>query len=160
MLKATTPRMNYAHLNKHAGKEVSALLVMSEAIANSGLEKELLEFVKIRASQINGCSFCLQMHTADARKIGIPEERLTLTAAWREAPFYSERERAALALTESVTLIASHHGVADEVYSEAASVFSEAELAHLMSAIVNINAWNRLAITYRFTPQVAVAKAA
>ena len=160
MLKAPAPRMNYAHLNKHAGKEVGALLAMSEAIANSGLEKELLEFVKIRASQINGCAFCLQMHTTDARKIGVSEERLTLTAAWHEAPFYSERERAALALTESVTLIADHHGVSDETYDEAASVFSEAELAHLMAAIVNINAWNRIAITYRFTPQVTVAKAA
>ena len=160
MLKAPAPRMNYAHLNKHAGKEVGALVAMGEAVANSGLEKELLELVKIRASQINGCSFCLQMHTSDARKIAMSEERLTLTAAWREAPVYSERERAALALTESVTLIAAHHGVSDETYNEAASVFSEAELAHLMAAIVNINAWNRLAITYRFTPQVAVAKAA
>jgi len=160
MLKAPAPRMNYAHLNKHAGKEIGALLAMGEAVANCGLEKELLEFVKIRASQINGCAFCLQMHTTDARKIGMSEERLTLTATWREAPFYSERERAALALTESVTLIADHHGVPDEIYNEAASVFTEAELAHLISAIVNINAWNRISITYRFTPQVTVAKAA
>jgi len=159
MLKAPAPRMNYAHLNKHAGKEVGALLAMSEAIANSGLEKELQELVKIRASQINGCSFCLQMHTSDARKIGVSEERLSLIAGWHEAPIYSERERAALALTENITLIAGH-GVADETYNEAASVFSEAELAHLISAIVNINAWNRYAITYRFTPQVAAAKAA
>jgi AhpD family alkylhydroperoxidase len=159
MLKAPAPRMNYAHLNKHAGKEVAALLAMSEAIANSGLEKELLELVKIRSSQINGCSFCLQMHSSDARKIGMSEERITLTGAWHEAPVYSERERAALALTEAVTLIAGH-GVSDETYSAAASVFSEAELAHLISAIVNINAWNRIAITYRFTPQVTVAKAA
>lgn len=160
MLKAPAPRLNYGHLNKHAGKEVSALLTMSEAINNSGLEKELLEFVKIRASQINGCSFCLQMHTTDARKIGVSEERLTLVGAWREAPIYSERERAAMALTESVTLIADHHGVSDEIYNDAASVFSEAEIAHLMAAIVNINAWNRICVTYRFTPQVSDAKAA
>ena len=160
MLKAPAPRMNYAHLNKHAGKEVAALLAMSEAIANSGLEKELQELVKIRASQINGCAFCLQMHSADARKIGMSEERLSLIAGWRESPVYSERERAALALTEAVTLIAGHHGVSDEIFNDAASVFSEAELTHLMAAIVNINAWNRISITYRFTPQVAVAKAA
>jgi len=160
MLKAPAPRMNYAHLNKHAGKEVAGLLAMSEAIAHSGLEKELLELVKIRASQINGCSFCLQMHTSDARKIGMSEERLSLVAGWHEAPVYSERERAALAMTESITLIAGHHGVPDETYNEAASVFSEAELTHLVAAIVNINAWNRFAITYRFAPQVATAKAA
>ena len=160
MLKAPAPRMNYAHLNKHAGKEVAALLAISEAVASSGIEKEIIELVKIRASQINGCSFCLQMHSADARKIGMSEERITLTGGWVEAPIYSERERAALALTESVTLIAGHHGVSDEIFNDAASVFSEAELAHLLAAIVNINAWNRLAITYRFTPEVTVAKAA
>lgn len=125
-----------------------------------GLEEGLIHLIKLRASQINGCAFCIQMHTADARKLNISEEKLSLLSAWREAPVYSERERAALAWTESVTLIANHHGVPDEVYNDALSVFSEAELAHLTAAVIMINAWNCIAISYRFTPQVAPAKAA
>jgi AhpD family alkylhydroperoxidase len=160
MLKAPEQRQNWKHFQKHAAKENAALVAMSDAVAHSGLEPELIEFMKIRASQINGCAFCIQMHTADARKLNISDEKLTLLPAWREAPVYSERERAALAWTESVTLIANHHGVADEVYNDALSVFSEAELAHLTAAVIMINAWNRIAISYRFTPQVAVAKAA
>ncbi len=120
----------------------------------------MIDLVKIRASQINGCAFCIQMHTAEARKTNVAEEKLTLLPAWREAPVYSDRERAALAWTEAVTLIANSHGVPDEVYSDALSVFSETELAHLNAAVIMINAWNRIAIPYRFTPQVATAQAA
>lgn len=160
MLKAPQARASHAHFQKNAKRENAALIAMSEAVEQSGLEHELLELVKIRSSQINGCAFCLQMHTSDARKINVSEEKLSLLTAWREAPVYSERERAALAWTESLTLIANHHGVADDIYNAALSVFSETELAHLTAAVIMINAWNRIAIAYRFTPMVAAAKAA
>jgi len=138
---------------------VNSLRALGEAPVSAGVEKTLLELVKLRASQLNGCAFCLNMHSVDARKLGERQERLDLLAAWREAPVYSTRERAALAWTESLTLVASHHGVPDEVYDDAVSVFSDAELAHLTSAVLLINSWNRLAIAYRFTPQVAAASA-
>jgi AhpD family alkylhydroperoxidase len=160
MLKAPEQRQPWKNFQKHAAKENAALIAMGDAVAHSGLEPELIEFVKIRASQINGCAFCLQMHTADARKLKISEEKLALLVAWRETPVYSERERAALAWTESLTLVASHHGVPDDVYNDAMSAFSEAELAHLTAAVIMINAWNRIAISYRFTPQVPTAQAA
>jgi len=160
MLQAPTERHPWKHFQKHAAKENAALVAMTDAVENSGLERDLIELVKIRASQVNGCAFCIQMHTADARKMNIPDEKITLLPAWREAPVYSDRERAALAWTEAVTLIANHHGVSDEVYNDALTVFSETELAHLNAAVIMINAWNRIAISYRFTPQVATAKAA
>jgi AhpD family alkylhydroperoxidase len=141
-------------------QEIAALQSLGQAVAKSGLEPEILELVKLRSSQLNGCAFCLQMHATDARKMHMSEEKLQLLAAWREAPVYSARERAAIAWTESLTLVAQdRHGVPDDVYEAASSVFSEAELAHLTSAVVLINAWNRFAIAYRFTPQVAAANA-
>src|SRR5919198_2756433 len=105
----------------------------------------LLELVKMRASQINGCAFCLDMHSKDARARGESEQRLYLLNAWREAPFYTERERAALAWTEAVTLITDGH-VPDDVYDEVRAHFSEKELADLTLAVATINAWNRLSI--------------
>jgi AhpD family alkylhydroperoxidase len=114
----------------------------------SGVEPTLLELVKIRASQINGCAYCIDMHTQDARAEGETEQRIYLLNAWHEAPFYSERERAALALTEVMTRIADG-GVPDEVYEAARAVFSEKEIADLAYAIVTINAFNRLSIMSR-----------
>jgi AhpD family alkylhydroperoxidase len=116
-----------------------------------GLEPLLLELVKTRASQINGCAFCVDMHTKDARAAGEEEHRLHLLVAWREAETYSERERAALALTEAVTRL-GEGGVPDEVYAAAAELFSAEELVGLIWAIVAINAWNRIAITTRMEP--------
>ena len=113
-----------------------------------GLEASLLELVKMRASQINGCAHCLDMHSKDARAAGETEQRLYLLNAWREAPFYSARERAALAWTEALTLV-SESQVPDTVYEEARRHFSEQELVDLSLAIVAINGWNRLAIGFR-----------
>ncbi len=160
MLKAPAERHNWKHFQKNAAKANAALVAMTEAVSNSGLEHDLIELIKIRASQINGCAFCVQMHTSDARKMNASQDKLTLLPVWREAQIFSERERAALAWTENLTLIANHHGVSDEVYNDALTVFSDAELAHLTAAVIMINAWNRIAIPYRFTPQVATAQAA
>ena len=125
-----------------------AMLDLQGHVNDSGLEKPLMELVKIRASQINGCAFCLDMHTRDARMHGEREVRLHLLPAWREAPVYSERERAALAWTESLTLVHETQ-VPDEVYELARSQFSEEELTKLSLAIVAINGWNRLAVGFR-----------
>jgi AhpD family alkylhydroperoxidase len=122
------------------------LLRLSGVIRKSGIEPALLELVKMRASQINQCAYCLDMHSKDARAAGETEQRLYGLSAWREAPYYSERERMALALTESVTLIAETH-VPRELVDEAARVFSPDELSKLVFAIIEINAWNRLAVT-------------
>jgi AhpD family alkylhydroperoxidase len=136
-----------------------SLIAISASVKASGLEPALIELVKIRASQINGCAFCLHMHTTDARAQGETEARLYLLNAWREAPLYSDRERAALAWTEALTLITEGH-VPDAAYDEARRNFSDPELAMLTSAIVAINAWNRIAIAYRFAPDLAPAAAA
>jgi AhpD family alkylhydroperoxidase len=117
-------------------------------VNQSGLEPLLLELVKMRASQINGCAYCLDMHSKDARAKGETEQRLYALPAWRETPFYSPRERAALAWTESVTLIGNDH-VPDEIFEEARRHFSEDELVKLTMAIVAINGWNRLLISFR-----------
>ncbi|HVI45608.1 MAG TPA: carboxymuconolactone decarboxylase family protein [Chitinophaga sp.] len=129
----------------------NAVLSVENALRKSGIDKTLYELVKIRASQINGCSYCLNMHTRDARTGGETTQRIDNVAAWREAPFYTERERAALALTESVTLLASTH-VPDDVYDAAAAVFTEKELAVVIMAITVINAWNRICVTTRKLP--------
>jgi AhpD family alkylhydroperoxidase len=119
---------------------------LSEKVKDSGLEPALLELVKLRASQVNGCAFCIDMHSKDARAAGETEQRLYALNAWRETPFFDERERAALALTEAVTLVAQTH-VPQAVVDRAAAVFSADELTRLVYAIIEINAWNRLAIT-------------
>jgi AhpD family alkylhydroperoxidase len=118
---------------------------------SSGIEPALLELLRMRASQINGCAFCLDMHSKDARAEGETEQRLYCLDAWRESPFYSERERAALAWTETITLISKDHAP-DEVYDEVSKHFSEEELVNLTLAIVAINGWNRLNIGFRVLP--------
>lgn len=124
------------------------MIALEKHIRSSGLEHSLLELVKTRASQINGCAFCLDMHTKDARAAGETEQRLYGLNAWREAPYYSDRERAALAWTEAVTLVSESH-VPDEVYEEVRKHFNDADLVNLTLAIIAINGWNRLAIAFR-----------
>jgi AhpD family alkylhydroperoxidase len=124
---------------------------LEQYIRKSGLEAKLLELVRMRASQINGCAYCLDMHSKDARAAGETEQRLYGLSAWRETPYYSDRERVALEWTESVTLV-SRDQVPDELYERARRHFSEAELVNLTLAVVTINAWNRLAISFRAVP--------
>jgi len=119
----------------------------------------LRELIKIRVSQINGCAYCLAMHTRDARKLGETDERMHLLDAWREAPLYSARERAALAWVEAITLITQGH-VPDEVFETVRKQFSEKEIVDLTAAAVAINTWNRLAIAFRVPPQLDSRKAA
>ena len=142
------PRIEYA---KVAPGAASAMAGLERYVRTSGLERSLLELVKVRASQINGCAYCLDMHTKDARAAGESEQRLYVLSAWRETPFYSERERAALAWAEAVTLVGETH-VPDEVYEEARQQFNEVELVNLTMAVVTINAWNRLSIAFRTVP--------
>ena len=149
------PRMNHFQT---APETVNALLALEKQVTSSGLEQSVIELVKIRASQINGCAYCIHMHTQDARKHGETEQRLYLLNAWREAPVYTERERAALAWTEAVTLISETHAP-DDVYEQVRAQFSEAETVNLTMLIATINAWNRLAISFRSVPPVK-AKAA
>jgi AhpD family alkylhydroperoxidase len=131
-----------------APEEMKALTALENAIQASGLEPSLIHLVKTRASQINGCAYCIHMHTRDARAHGEREERLYLLDAWRESPLYSDRERAALEWTEAVTLVSQTH-VPDAVYDEVKRHFAEGELAKLTLLIATINAWNRIAISFR-----------
>ena len=143
-----------------AGADAYKALSQFQAyVEQCGLERSLLELVKVRASQINGCAYCLVMHTNDARKAGENDERMHLLDAWHEAPVFSERERAALGLVDAVTRIAETH-VPDDVYETARKHFSEKELVDLTAAIAAINSWNRLAITFRAMPQLKTAKMA
>src|SRR6266496_2871779 len=128
-----------------------AMYGLEHYIQQSSLEHSLLHLVKTRASMINGCAYCIDMHTKDARAAGESEQRLYGLVAWREAPYYTERERAALAWTEALTLIAGNH-VTDELYEQARRQFGEQELVDLTLAVVTINAWNRIAISFRQEP--------
>ena len=127
---------------------VRILQAFSKEIEDGGLDRQLLELVKIRASQINGCAYCLDMHTKDARALGETEQRIYALNAWRETPFFTDRERAALDWTEAVTRVADTH-VPDDVYERVRAQFSEPELVTLTFAAIMINAWNRLAISFR-----------
>ena len=138
---------------------MKAMMALQNEVAQSGLDPSLVGLVEIRASQINGCAFCLHMHTRDARAQGETEQRIYLLDAWRESPLYSERERAALAWTEAVTLVSQTH-VPDEVYEQAKAAFSEEELAKLTLLVVTINAWNRFSIAFRAIHPVTVKAAA
>ena len=150
------PRLDYAAA---APEEVRAVFALEKHSRASGLEKSLLELVRLRASQINGCAYCVDLHTRDMRAAGEDERRLQTVVVWREVALFTPRERAALAWTEAVTLIASSH-VPDEVYEEARKHFSEKELVDLTLAIVTINGWNRISIATRAQPHVKSAKAA
>jgi len=138
---------------------MKALGALETAVATSGLEKSLIELVKTRASQINGCAFCVHMHTKDARALGETEERLYLLSTWRESPLYTDRERAALAWTESVTLV-SQTNVPDDVFEQLRGSFSDEEIVKLTMLVATINAWNRIAISFRFIHPVKAAAVA
>ncbi len=139
------PRMEQ---HKVAPGAMHVMLQLQKYVNESGLEHQLLQLVEMRASQINGCAYCLDMHSKDARALGETEQRLYCLDAWHEAPFYTDRERAALAWTEAVTLVSDTH-VPDDVYRQAKAQFSDRELVDLTMAIVAINGWNRLSIAFR-----------
>lgn len=142
------PRIEY---RKVAPGAMAAMSGLERYLDECGLEPSLLDLVKLRASQINGCAYCIDMHTKDARARGESEQRLYALSAWRETPFYTERERAALAWTETLTLVTDGHAP-DEVYESVRRQFTEKELTDLTLAIVAINGWNRFAIGFRAVP--------
>jgi len=141
-------RIDLMHVNPGI---IHAMLGLERQVHNAGLESKLLDLVRMRASQINGCAYCLDMHSKDARANGETEQRLYGLEAWRETPYYSARERAALEWTEALTLVSESH-VPDEVFERVREQFSEDELAHLSLAVVAINGWNRLNIAARTVP--------
>ncbi|MCY1481972.1 Carboxymuconolactone decarboxylase family protein [compost metagenome] len=128
----------------------TAVLGLEKFIESSSLTRQHKDLIKIRASQINGCAFCIDMHTKEARKAGETEQRIYALTAWRDTPFFSEEERAILALTEEVTLISNH--VKDETYEQAAKVLEETYLAEVIMAIITINVWNRIGISTNLVP--------
>jgi AhpD family alkylhydroperoxidase len=147
MSHARSEQKDFKALAPDVGDIVVAL---GQAAAKAGIDKQLLELIKLRASQINGCAFCVQFHILQAERLGIAADKLNLVVVWRETASFSARERAALARTEALTRLVE--GVSDEVYAEASAEFSEKELAYLSSAIASINVWNRLGVAYRWTP--------
>lgn len=145
------PRIDWAEYGKVAPKTVAALRALGQAVDESGLDKNLTELIKLRASQLNGCAYCLQLHVNLARHLGVPAAKLDQLAAWRESRAYDPRERAALAWTEALTRMAAQP-VRDTDFAAVRAQFSEAEVAFLTAAIANINAWNRIAGALAFTP--------
>ena len=150
-------------VTKYLSSGLGRAMLNLSAEVESKLDRPLFELVKIRASQINGCAYCLDMHTKDARRAGETEQRIYALSAWRETPFFSDRERAALEWTEHVTRVADTH-VPDEVYERAAAQFDEAELVALTMGVIVINSWNRLSISFRppvgsYQPPAAAAVA-
>jgi len=141
-------RIDLKHVNPGI---MHAMLGLERQVHKAGLDSKLLDLVRMRASQINGCAYCLDMHSKDARANGESEQRLYGLEAWRETPYYSARERAALEWTEALTLVSETH-VPDEVYERVRQQFSEDELAHLSLAVVAINGWNRLNVAARTVP--------
>lgn len=142
------PRLNY---HQRSSGAYDAMLGLERFVHNCGLEHALIELVKTRASQINGCAYCIDMHTKDARAAGETEQRLYCLSVWRETPFYTDRERAALEWTEALTLI-SQNDIPDELFERVRGRFSEEELLNLTMAVITINGWNRLAIPFRSVP--------
>ena len=143
------PRIDFTQ--KAAAGAVKAMMGLEIYLRHSGLEESLLHLIKTRVSQINGCAYCIDMHTKDARASGDTEQRLYALNAWRETPFFSERERAALEWAETLTLISTNH-VPDELYERVREHFSEEELISLTLGVVAINGWNRIAIPFRSVP--------
>lgn len=144
-----TARMDLAALEPAA---YQAMLGLEKYLGRSTLPKPLMHMVKLRASQINGCAFCVDMHSADAKAAGESDARLHAVAVWWEAPCFTARERAALALTEAATRLSDGRGVPDDVWQEAAKHFDEHELGQLVTLIATINAWNRIAVATRMVP--------
>ncbi len=148
MTSELQPRLVYGKVAPEAARAMGEL---EHYVAECGLERSLLELVKVRASQINGCAYCIDMHWKDARAAGETEQRLYSLSAWHETPFYTGRERAALRWTEVLTRL-SQEDVSDDVYEEARQHFSEEELVNLTMAVIAINGWNRLVISFRTIP--------
>jgi AhpD family alkylhydroperoxidase len=149
-------RKEYSDFQALTPDVYEGVLALGGFAAKAGIEKPLLELIKLRASQINGCAFCVQYHVLQAERLGVSIDKLNLVVAWREAPQFSPRERAALAWTEALTLLTG--GVSDEVYAQACAEFSDKELTYLTSAIVSINAWNRFGVAYRWSPPARQVK--
>ena len=143
-------RSEYEDFKALAPDVYDIVLALGKIAAKAGIDKQLLELIKLRASQINGCAFCVQHHILLSESLGIPLDKLNLLVVWREAPLFSPRERAALAWTEALTLLPG--GVSDEVYAEASAAFSEKELLYLTSAIASINVWNRFGARLSLDP--------
>jgi AhpD family alkylhydroperoxidase len=143
-------RKEYKDFQALAPDAYDVVLSLGRIAAKAGLDKQLLELIKLRASQINGCAYCVQHHILEGESLGISTDKLNLVVVWREAPHFSARERAALAWTEALTRITE--GVSEEVYAQASAEFSEKELTYLTSAIASINVWNRFGAAYRWTP--------
>ena len=143
-------RSEWKDFKTQAPDAYDIVAALGQAAAKAGIDRQLLELIKLRASQINGCAFCVQFHILQSESLGVPVDKLNLVVVWREAPQFSSRERAALAWTEALTLLTQ--GVSDEVYAQARAEFSEQELAYLTSAVASINVWNRLGVAYRWTP--------
>jgi AhpD family alkylhydroperoxidase len=143
-------RTDWKTFRQLAPDAYDSVLALNRIAEQNGLDKQLLELVKLRASQINGCAFCVQYHIMAAETLGISADKLNLVVVWREAPIFSARERAALAWTEALTLVSQ--GVSDELYAEVSAEFSEKELAYLSTAIAAINVWNRFGAPYRRAP--------
>ena len=144
---------NRIKINQAEPSAIKAMMALEHYIESTPLTTKHKDLIKIRASQINGCAYCLDMHTSDARKAGETERRIYNIATWRETPFFDEQERAVLALTEEVTLISNH--VTDETYNKAAALFDESYLAQLLMAIITINAWNRIGISTEMEPALS-----
>jgi AhpD family alkylhydroperoxidase len=151
-------RSEYEDFKELAPDAYDAVFALGRVAAKAGIDKQLLELIKLRASQINGCAFCVQFHILQCESLGISVDKLNLVVVWREAPLFSARERAALAWTEALTMVTG--GVSDEVYAEVSAEFPEKELAYLTSAIASINVWNRLGVGYRWTPPARQKNAA
>ena len=143
-------RSEYTDFMAQAPDAYEIVRTLGQLAAKAGIDKQLLELIKLRASQINGCAFCVQFHILQGESLGIAADKLNLVVVWREAPQFSPRERAALAWTEALTTLTG--GVGDEVYGQARAEFSEQELTYLTSAIASINVWNRFGVAYRWTP--------
>jgi AhpD family alkylhydroperoxidase len=143
-------RKEYSDFQALAPDAYEGVLALGGFAAKSGIEKPLLELIKLRASQINGCAFCVQYHILQAERLGVSVDKLNLVVVWREVPQFSARERAALAWSEALTLLTA--GVSDEVYAQACAEFSDKELTYLTSAIASINVWNRFGVAYRWSP--------
>jgi AhpD family alkylhydroperoxidase len=151
--ETTGARMDWEVFKETVPEVSTGMAAINHAYKKSDMERDLFELIKVRASQMNGCAYCLQYHLNEARKLNIAPEKLDLVATWREAGIFSQREAAALEWTERVTLLAQHP-IDDEAYFRAQSHFTEKELAVLTTAISQINFWNRLAAPFRFTPPI------
>ena len=151
--ETASERIDYKTFQSILPEMGTGMAAVSHALRKSGVEPELFEMLKVRVSQLNGCAFCIQYHLNDARKLNVPEAKLDLLAAWREAGIYTERETAALDWAERVTLLTAHH-IDDQAYSRVTAHFSEREVVFLTTAIGQINFWNRVAAPLRFAPPI------